>query len=209
MEHLENQNDLLRDPCKNPTDFFSIISPLDKSVYLEKEKDYGKQKSKNLLCVKKENIISKIHESILEEDFTETLQLFQSNALNLPEYIDDRFLEPVFRYFYLREIKNTHFQDVLELFKIAHFLKVSDLIKAITDFLLKPLNSKVKAIILFKKTLDFVFSEKEQHQEIYYNIIQTSGNYLLENSFYDDFLNIFNSDLFKKGHFVSESLDFV
>ena len=146
------------EPIHNPNDFFSIVSPFDSKKYLCKEKDYAKEISKRHCFYQNEKIITKIHESVLEEEeFAETLQLFQSNVLNLPEYIDVQYVEPVVRYFYFLEIKEIKCQDVFELFKVASFLKVQELIKQIKIFLQKPLESKERALILFKNHLSSFF----------------------------------------------------
>ena len=120
-------------------------------------------------------------------------------------------MEPVVRYFYFLEIKEIKCQDVFELFEVASFLKVQELIKQIKNFLQKPLESKERALILFKKSFEFILSFPiNQEKEFFDTIIQNCGLYLLENSFYDYFLDIFDQNfLMKIGDFISNSFDFI
>ena len=74
---------------------FSQESPISPETYNKLEALFKSNKWKHLSIQKGEKILIKFHEDVLEEDFPETLVIFESNnqVVSLPEDLDDEYLE--------------------------------------------------------------------------------------------------------------------
>ena len=108
-------------PCTS-VEQFQIISQFSSDLRKSNEKQFMKEKSKNLHIFQKENLVISLHDSNLDEDFDDTLRLFETNSLLLPPHIDANSVISIVRYFYLREIPPIPIKEVFLLLQAAIFM---------------------------------------------------------------------------------------
>ena len=114
---------------QNPPSF-SIKTPFSQDVYKKNQSIFEKSKWKQLSIHQGEKELIQFHGHILEEEgFKETLALFQSNEVSIPQDLDPTPIETLVKYFYLKEIHPTPLSDLFPLMKLGYFFKVQPLIK--------------------------------------------------------------------------------
>ena len=125
------------------SEIFSIKSPFSQEIYTKCESLF-KSKWKQLSIQQGEKLLLKLHPEVLEEDFPETLGMFDSNnhLVSLPEDLNTQNIEFLVKFLYLREISPPiSIVQTFELLNLAVFFKVHNLIQEIQDFLVLNLNS--------------------------------------------------------------------
>ena len=117
---------------------FSIKTPFSKETYKKFEALFQNNKWKQLSIEQGNKLLIKLHADVLEEDFPETLEMFESNThlISLPEKLKADCIEILIKYLYLREIfPAISINKTFQLLNLAVFLKIRPLIKEIKESL--------------------------------------------------------------------------
>ena len=175
---------------------FSIKTPYSEDFYISKHSMFQKNNWKHLSIHQGEKELIRLHGDFLEDDFEETLALFQSNEVSIPEDLDPAPIETLIKYFYLKEIPTTPLSDFFPLMQLAYFLKVQSLIIEMKGFLLSQINTPNQVLEIFKRSMEFllIFPETEFISEI----LKESIAFLIKADKNADILKSFNADFFHK-----------
>ena len=89
----------------NFTQVFSIKTPFSEDVNNLRERLF-KSKWKNFPIQQGDKLLIKLHPEVLDEDFPETLHIFESNSqiVSLPPELNAETLDFLVKFFYFREI---------------------------------------------------------------------------------------------------------
>jgi len=180
---------------QNPPSF-SVKTRLSPDVYKKNDAKFQKNTFKTLSIHQGEKELIRLHGDFLEDDFEETLALFQSNEVSIPEDLDPAPIETLIKYFYLKEIPTTPLSDFFPLMQLAYFLKVQSLIIEMKGFLLSQINTPNQVLEIFKRSMEFllIFPETEFISEI----LKESIAFLIKADKNADILKSFNADFFHK-----------
>ena len=159
-----------------------------------------KSKWKQLSIQQGDKILSKLHPEVLEEDFPETLQMFESNSqiVSLPHNFDTHALDLLMKYFYFREINPPiSIHQTFQLLNLAVYFKVQFLINEIEDFLIDALYNKSETEEIFQHSFHSYLIFQSTNKEIFQNLL-TQSMTLLKSNKKEEILKYFSVDYFKK-----------
>jgi len=196
------------EPRQNPP-FFSIKTPFSQDVYKRNESILENNKWKLLSIKHGQNGLFKLHGTFLEDaDFKETLALFQSNEVSIPEDLDPNPIETMVTYFYLKDIPPTPLSEFFPLMQIAYFFKVQPLINKMKEFLLSQINTPNQALVIFKGSIKFLLIFPEI--EFISQTLKESLAFLIKYDKSADILKSFDADFFNKvkNNLVEQTLEF-
>ena len=195
------------EPETNDKASFSLKCPFQQDVaYKKLETLFKNDRWKQLSIFQGENLLIKLHADVLEGDFPEILEMFESNShkISLPAGFDAECLDILAKYIYLREINPAlSITKSIHLLNLAIFLKIHPLNKEIQEFLLKNTEkNEDEAQNIFKICLDsyLLFQNENDSEsiEFYLQLLSKSMTFLLKNNKSTEILKKFNNDLFKK-----------
>ena len=76
--------------------FFTFETCLSKELYQNMEKQFQKENSKTFIIMHKNEIISKLHPIVLDDDeYIKVFQLFENNQLILPDHLDPTLINSI------------------------------------------------------------------------------------------------------------------
>ena len=137
---------------------FSIKCPFHQDAYNKLETLFKKEKYKQLSILQGAKLIIKLDCNVLDDDFTKTLEMFESNSqqISLPQGFDAELVETLVKYIYLREINPAlSIKKTINLLNLAIFLKIHLLIKESQEFLIKNTEkNEAEALNIFKSSLE-------------------------------------------------------
>ena len=151
-------------PCTSEEQF-QIISQFSSDLRKSNEKQFMKEKSKNLHIFQKEILVISLDDSHLH-DFIDTIELFKTKYFFLPPHIDANSVIAIVRYFYFREIPPIPIKGVFSLLQAAIIMKVSEIIVKIKDFLIKYNVDPQSAFNVLEQCLDFFSFSIENDNEL-------------------------------------------
>ena len=177
--------------------FFSLKSSYA-SEGLEVQKAlFLKEKYKYLSIFQKEKLLCKLHSHLLEEDYESTILLFDTNHLSIPEEFDAGLVEVLVKYFYFKEIPPIPLTDIFPFFNLVFFMKVEPIISKIIDFLKENINDVHKVMVICKGALEFTYFFKKDSKRLIDPILQDCFAFLLKNSHFQQFLQVFDQRFFE------------
>lgn len=122
----------------NNAPVFSIKTPFSKDANNLRQRLF-KSKWKNFSIQQGDKLLIKLHPEVLDEDFPETLEIFESHnqIVSLPPELNAETLDFLVKFFYFREIAPPiSLPQTFQLLNLAVFFKVEPLVKEIQKFLL-------------------------------------------------------------------------
>ena len=161
---------------------FSMKTPFSAEIYKSREALFLNNKWKPFSIIHGHQISHKIHGEILQEDFPETLQLFESSTeIFFPEDTDSQCLELIVKYFYFKEIAPITLSKLFPLLDLAIFFKVIPIIHNLKDFLLNEVEISKNAKEMFKCALNLYVSKiLEEYDSFMEEVIKKSLGFLIK-----------------------------
>lgn len=184
---------------------FSLKSPFCENVFKIKENLYRNNRWKPLSIHQSDKIIVKLHGEVLEDDFPDTLSIFESNSqmISLPEEFNAECMEILVKYLYLHEIAPLlNINQTFSLLTLAVFFKLKTLTAKIQEFLINGIENEVEAQKIFKISLDYyIIFQKNDKGEILEAIgvvMSQSMIFLMKINKSEEIMKQFNANFFPK-----------
>lgn len=180
---------------------FNLPTSLSKDEYNMMSKLSQKDKTKSFLIIFKEEVILKLHASILEEEeFNETLILFSKNEVKIPDNMNPSLVETIVFYFYCREINDLKINLVFDLMKIAIFFRLGLLIEKILIFLKSNITEGRRAIFTMKHLYPLTFSETPNPNCNFRKVFDQCEMFLVGNNLLKDLFDFISNDILGRNY---------
>ena len=179
--------------------FFSLATTLSNDAYQMMDKQFQKEKTKTFYIIHKNDIIGKLHSSIIEEDeYIEAFTLFENNKLILPERMNPQLINVLINYFYFKEIKQLSIKLIFDFLDLLIYFNLNDLIVKVVAFLKANLTNAAKCFFIRKNIFPFIFEETsggEKENKIK-RLFDDSELFLLKNNYLEEYLAFYVHDYF-------------
>lgn len=179
---------------------FSLQSLLSKDSYKMQENLYKKNITKNYRIQYQNNLIAKLHSSVLEEvEFMEALNMFQKNQqslIEIPKHCNPNILYRVIYYFYFLEVKTLPFHETFDLLDLAILFKIEHLIEKLVSYLKENITNVKQAISIRLSLFFLVRRSNFEISDRLNKIIADCETFLLQKNYVEEYLSFYSHQYF-------------